>query len=290
MAYGRVPLALQVLRSLFVVSGSALVGWDGDVIMRTNSADSPEGEARNGDPALLLDSLRVCKAGAEDRMSECSGDAAGDDTAHVQVHHRHVLPPELPDFASVICPFLSTLLKEKVLPVKSSYTKQELRSVTMRAGGLDKAELLGHIESNFLNNPSGVLDLFNMEGAVNEHIFSTGINDCKTDYKHCTTLNGTQSCPGATTKPCHLPNEQIFERFFRRADADRDGSLSLSEIVGMESFPTVDRNLQFGQGSIEGSFRQLILVFGQGGHITKSALERVLLDRLFPEYYKFPAK
>eukprot|EP00971_Amphidinium_carterae_P330584 6463697-Amphidinium_carterae.1 len=58
------------------------------------------------------------------------------------------------DHRSIICPFLSTLINEGVLPRKDLYTRDELQEITIQAG-LSEDVTIGHVDSNFAHNPSG---------------------------------------------------------------------------------------------------------------------------------------
>merc|ERR1712039_588142 len=98
------------------------------------------------------------------------------------------------DHTRIICPFLDALVNEGKMAVKTSYHRDELRDVTI-AAGLDPATTEKHIQSNFKDIPSGLIDIFDMEGLPNEHWTSTGINDCTTHVSNCRThRDGHKAC------------------------------------------------------------------------------------------------
>jgi len=209
------------------------------------------------------------------------------------------------DTTKIICPFLATLVNEGALPVRDSYTKFELEGTTVQAG-IPEMNVEEHVHGgNFLNNPSGVQNIFNMEGAVNEHVTSTGIHDCKTDYSKCpeSTLHnpiGKELCPGAETEDCELPNEDIFEKFWDHTDANDDKFIDLEEMLNdAEEFDVIDRNDVTGRGTITGGFQSLIRLLGvddDGMHqeangntkMDKPTMQRINIDRRFPEHYTYP--
>eukprot|EP00403_Amphidinium_massartii_P015669 CAMPEP_0178418252 /NCGR_PEP_ID=MMETSP0689_2-20121128/24992_1 /TAXON_ID=160604 /ORGANISM="Amphidinium massartii, Strain CS-259" /LENGTH=389 /DNA_ID=CAMNT_0020039639 /DNA_START=48 /DNA_END=1217 /DNA_ORIENTATION=+ len=201
--------------------------------------------------------------------------------------------PATPDIKKIICPFLSTLVNQGILPVKSSYTREELQQITIEAG-LDEETTIGHVEGNFMHNPSGEQDIFNMEGAANEHITSTGVHDCATFFYDCKEdSNGVGTCTN-TTLECQLPNEGRFESFFSKADVDpADDYLTSKELSTFaEGYPDIiDGNPLRVGGSINGSHQAILAIFGEpkGEGITKANLKRIFIDRQFPDGYTFPA-
>mmetsp|Transcript_1924 Transcript_1924/g.4913 ORF Transcript_1924/g.4913 Transcript_1924/m.4913 type:complete len:294 (-) Transcript_1924:92-973(-) len=195
------------------------------------------------------------------------------------------------DHRSIICPFLSTLINEGVLPRKDLYTRDELQEITIQAG-LSEDVTIGHVDSNFAHNPSGVQDIFNMEGAANEHITSTGVHDCATFYYDCSEdSEGVGTCHN-TTLSCELPNANRFEAFFAKADSNSDLVLTSAELTAFSAgYPDIiDANpLQVG-GSINGSHQAILMIFGSplGESISKENLKRLFIDRQFPSDYTFP--
>jgi len=199
---------------------------------------------------------------------------------------------QIPDHRRIICPFLSTLINEGSLPVKPSYTREELQEVTIQAG-LSEEITIGHVEGNFMHNPAGVQDIFNMEGAANEHITSTGVHDCPTFYYDCKEdSSGVGTCTN-TTLECKLPNKDRFESFFSAADANSDLHLTREELTTFaQGYPDiVDGNPLRVGGSIEGSHQAILEIFGEprGERISKESLRRIFIDRRFPGGYTFPS-
>jgi len=209
------------------------------------------------------------------------------------------------DTTKIICPYLATLVNEGALPVREEYSKQELEMITVQSG-VPEGTVAMHVHGgNFFHNPSGVQNIFDMEGAVNEHITSTGIHDCKTDYSRCPESTkwdpeGTEKCPGAVTEDCVLPNVDIFERFFDHTDANDDGFIDNDEMKDdANNFPVVDENRVTGLGSIEGGFNAFINLLGvdnDGNHqiafgnskMDRETMRRGMISRKFPEWYTFP--
>lgn len=208
--------------------------------------------------------------------------------------------PSLANSKRIICPFLSTLVNEGVLPVQAEYSNQSLFDISVRAG-LPPSQVMAHVSSNFENQPTGKQDLFNMEGAPNEHVRSTGINDCKTTFTNCVIDQIPQSCEATKTATCIVPNEEVFNAFFEAADKNRDGILTREELTQVSDIavegklpPIVDRN-PIGGGTLKESHLLLFEVFGNPQEptakrsITKIAFRTVAIDRKFPTYFKFPA-
>jgi len=213
---------------------------------------------------------------------------------------------QVADTKDVICPFLATLVNEGALSVRNSYSKLELETITVQAG-VPAGTVMGHVHGgNFFWNPSGVQNIFDMEGAVNEHKTSTGIHDCETDYSKCPLSTrhdpeGTEKCPGAVTVDCTLPNVGIFDRFWDHTDANDDGFIDLTEMMGdANGFGVIDVNEKTGRGTITGSFQDIIRLMGVDGnndHSTGSmdndrmdelTMRRVMIDRRFPAHYSYP--
>merc|ERR1719373_1214520 len=133
----------------------------------------------------------------------------------------------------IICPFLSTMVNEGALPVRQSYTRDELQAATELVG-LDPAIGDAHIQGNFVNDPDGVQDLFNLEGVSNEHVTSTGIHYCSTEYTGCSgneTPQGERECRARTRRDCRMPdNTGLFDEFVKANDRDGDGFITLAEL------------------------------------------------------------
>lgn len=197
--------------------------------------------------------------------------------------------PALENFKLIICPFLSTLVHEEVLPIKTVYNKELLMEVIMQAGlSEDAAE--EHIEDNFAFNPSGSQDIFNMEGAANEHKTSTGINDCSTAFGSCEQSGGQLLCSNFTSRTeCAVPDGSKFDSVFDQLDTNSDGNLDRSELfANADLLPIGDANA-FGVGSIPGSFGLIMQVFGETiDRISKDRLRTVFIDRKFPAGFFIP--
>merc|ERR1711920_1189327 len=136
------------------------------------------------------------------------------------------------DYKRIICPFLSTLVNEGIVPVKTSYHRDELRDYTIDAG-IDPVTAEAHIWSNFKDIPSGEIDIFDMEGLPNEHHTSTGINDCNTFVHTCITHDaGHRECSTETqNKMCGVPSQVHFDSFFQIADVNPDNVLTSAELA-----------------------------------------------------------
>merc|ERR1712107_821221 len=97
--------------------------------------------------------------------------------------------------------------------------------------GLDPLIAREHVAGNFANievfnkNGEQVMDIFDMEGNPNEHIFSTGIHDCATEYTECKhPREGMKTCKSETVhkaprcsptaKAKDFPNVDNFKRFW----------------------------------------------------------------------------
>jgi len=144
----------------------------------------------------------------------------------------------------IICPFLSTLVNEGVLPLQQAYSRQLLEEVTIEAG-LDPEAAEEHVAENFANRGNGEdigeEDLFNLEGAQNEHQQSTGINDCTTEFVEC--VDKTNSFDiGTVNRPfercvfvksqCQLPRRDIWNEFVDVVDSGstKDGYFTVDEL------------------------------------------------------------
>jgi len=144
----------------------------------------------------------------------------------------------------IICPFLSTLVNEGVLPLQQAYSRQLLEEVTIEAG-LDPDAAAEHVDENFANRGNGEdigeEDLFNLEGAQNEHQQSTGINDCTTEFVECVDKTnsfdiGTVERPFErcvfTLSDCQLPRRDIWNEFVDVVDSGytKDGYFTVDEL------------------------------------------------------------
>ena len=111
----------------------------------------------------------------------------------------------------IICPFLSTLVNEGALPIKQTYTREELEEATLDAG-LGRSIADAHVEGNFLNDPDGIQDLWNLEGVTNEHVTSMGINDCRTAFTSCSEDEEPpwQECDFESARNCEHPNPDVY--------------------------------------------------------------------------------
>jgi hypothetical protein len=133
------------------------------------------------------------------------------------------------------------MIQDGFLPVKDSYTREELQSLTETAG-LPSSVAQLHTASNFKDIPSGIIDIFNMEGLPNEHKTSTGIHDCATLYHDCKHSNGIYTCESEVDivgfKSCQaaLPNSVKFEDFWSVADANSDNILTRAELEAGDEF------------------------------------------------------
>merc|ERR1711879_991212 len=150
--------------------------------------------------------------------------------------------PEPVDVSSVICPFLATMIKQGALPVRDIYRQEELSNVTVMAG-LDPTSVMGHVnDGNFRDVPTMMMDLFDMEGNVNEHQSSTGILDCQTTYPEegngtCVfdAVTGNNKCP-TPNKNCRTEDvvRAKFDAFFKAADNNTDGKITGEELDAVE--------------------------------------------------------
>merc|ERR1719373_530008 len=132
----------------------------------------------------------------------------------------------------IICPFLSTMVNEGALPVRQSYTRDELQAATELAG-LDPDIAQDHSNGNFVNDPDMVQDIFNLEGVSNEHVTSTGIHDCGTEFSRCSgneTPQGERECRARTNRDCRMPSGALFEQFALANDRNDDGFITLGEL------------------------------------------------------------
>jgi len=216
----------------------------------------------------------------------------------------------------IICPYLGTLVNERALTVESRYSRDRLRHFTILSG-LPAAVADGHMAGNFLYTPfrgnTQVQDLFNLEGAPNEHQSSTGINDCQTTgmteacvptTKLTTLTNGSEVshlilvCSGNTTtiKDCGIPSLSKFAEVFDILDTNMDGFIEESEfepdvIDGHRASGKLmvrDENF-FGEATISAAFGATLLVFGEEPNfISKRSLFAVFIKREFPAQFRWP--
>jgi len=69
-----------------------------------------------------------------------------------------------------------------------------------------------------------------------EHVSSTGINDCETDFSDCFQTNRRQqgrfgfACFAKSNRTCSLPRADIFETFWEVSDVNKDGRLTEAEL------------------------------------------------------------
>eukprot|EP00929_Paragymnodinium_shiwhaense_P034336 TRINITY_DN18705_c0_g1_i1.p1 TRINITY_DN18705_c0_g1~~TRINITY_DN18705_c0_g1_i1.p1 ORF type:complete len:457 (-),score=79.04 TRINITY_DN18705_c0_g1_i1:108-1478(-) len=203
--------------------------------------------------------------------------------------------PHKKNFRLIICPFLSTLIHEEAMEVKASYTREELEDIT-EAAGLPFSFVEAHATANFINNPSHVQDIFNMEGASNEHVTSTGVHDCNTCFSNCYTQTDARDiCETHTDTPlCELPNGKIFFNFVDNVDYDKDGFLTVDELkdaLDSKRVPFNDAN-PVGHSTILGSHCAIFTLFHSTRFDTISVhdLHTVFILRRFPSGYYFGRK
>eukprot|EP00929_Paragymnodinium_shiwhaense_P062002 TRINITY_DN30959_c0_g1_i1.p1 TRINITY_DN30959_c0_g1~~TRINITY_DN30959_c0_g1_i1.p1 ORF type:complete len:386 (-),score=42.85 TRINITY_DN30959_c0_g1_i1:295-1323(-) len=186
----------------------------------------------------------------------------------------------------ITCPYLSTLVNEGELPLRDEYTRDELQDI-MIASGMRLEDVRRASAANFDNNPTNKQDIFNMEGAQNEHATSTGISDCATAFRHCKMVYGFPVCKTETPNPnCGLPNTDAFNNFVSSIDVNQDDFITPQEMQDAEdngAYPVIDTN-PFGKGTIFGATSALLSLFGQHDEsgIWVSDLRRVMIDRRFP--------
>merc|ERR1712232_1352954 len=170
---------------------------------------------------------------------------------------------------------------------------EELESITLRAG-MDPLRVAAHINGNFANYPAlasiefgalRLIDVYNMEGAVNEHVTSTGLNDCETVYWNCHDEHGVKTCNSQliipskdhdtarfsrNIKDCNLHNgerDKTFDGLWRKFLGAQttykvNGKrwvthLGLESAEAQNEFPVNDFN-GIGGGTISGAFGFLI--------------------------------
>eukprot|EP00929_Paragymnodinium_shiwhaense_P028923 TRINITY_DN1668_c0_g1_i2.p1 TRINITY_DN1668_c0_g1~~TRINITY_DN1668_c0_g1_i2.p1 ORF type:complete len:411 (-),score=40.85 TRINITY_DN1668_c0_g1_i2:359-1591(-) len=193
--------------------------------------------------------------------------------------------PSKGNVKKIICPYLSSAVEEGFLEVQNEYTLHELELAVLR-GGIHPEDTAKVIGANFVNNPSGKMDIFNMEGAQNEHVSSTGITDCFSLFRNCTTKNGVGSCESETPNPdCSSSSTSVFDELVAVVDLNKDGIISLGELVTAErnkQFPVLDHN-PLGLGTTYLSIFSVVRLFGKedGSGITVSDFRKVMIDRKF---------
>lgn len=216
----------------------------------------------------------------------------------------------------VICPFLAALVSEGVIydQKKEIFHEDELFALAV-GGGLSNESAAAEMVENFVNIPTRQVNIYDMEGNINEHRTSTGINDCATCFptgegkgkraRACVndSVTGAPKCP-TPDKTClqyDAYKRAKFEQFWSVADANKDCILSKREACEAEpqyEALTNDANsgIQAGAGtqvlgSICGSYGLLIEVFGETcDGISRRALELVLIDNVFPPHYRYPSE
>jgi len=182
---------------------------------------------RRGDQPHRIRNAAGGKGGKGGKGGANSGKGNNDisRTAFVQASIRNI------NF--IICPFLSTMVNEGALPVSQSYTRDQLQAATELAG-LDPDIAEAHSDGNFVNDPDEVQDIFNLEGVSNEHVTSTGIHDCGTQFSGCSgndTPQGQRECQARTRRNCRHPaGAALFNQFVAANDRDGDGFISLEEL------------------------------------------------------------
>jgi len=194
----------------------------------------------------------------------------------------------VPAAHKIICPFLSTLVNEHVL-VGCTHSKKKLLEVTI-AAGLSRSLAEEHVDSNFRNLPEDFQNICDMEGALNEHQTSTGINDCVTTFTDCSPAHAGKkaSCRTETReKFCGSPMGNTFESFFDKLDTNSDSYLSIGELENATDKIEFNDANPVAEGTIEGSFGLLLNIFGDNGLIHKVNLQRLILERRFPPGYIF---
>eukprot|EP00746_Dinoflagellata_sp_MGD_P163982 gnl/MRDRNA2_/MRDRNA2_92350_c0_seq1.p1 gnl/MRDRNA2_/MRDRNA2_92350_c0~~gnl/MRDRNA2_/MRDRNA2_92350_c0_seq1.p1 ORF type:complete len:516 (-),score=82.12 gnl/MRDRNA2_/MRDRNA2_92350_c0_seq1:351-1838(-) len=196
------------------------------------------------------------------------------------------------DASKITCPFLRTFVATGNLPVKASYTKEELMELTINAGQgrLSRKDARAHVKSNFKNIPSGKIDIFCMEGSPPEHKRSTGYSDCDTKFFKCRRdENKTQMCR-TLTEDCRKPNKVEAEHFFAMVDANSDGWMTVEELAGVDERVDFNDANPTGEGTIEDSHIVLINVFGElefRDRISKGSFMLVAVESKFPPHYTF---
>eukprot|EP00929_Paragymnodinium_shiwhaense_P010986 TRINITY_DN11613_c0_g2_i1.p1 TRINITY_DN11613_c0_g2~~TRINITY_DN11613_c0_g2_i1.p1 ORF type:complete len:517 (+),score=52.16 TRINITY_DN11613_c0_g2_i1:211-1551(+) len=176
-------------------------------------------------------------------------------------------------------------MEEGFLPAKNDYTRAELRLNVIR-GGVSEEDADRIIAANFDHNPSGKQDIFNMEGAQNEHATSTGITDCFSTFTRCREANGVPVCVSATPDPnCGNPSMKRFDEFVAAVDTNNDNFITPEELASAEKngqFPIIDHN-PHGLGSLYVSIFVTIKLFGEedGSGIKVQDFKRIMVDRTF---------
>lgn len=202
-------------------------------------------------------------------------------------------------YTAIICPFLSTLIHERAIPIQDSYEREELMAVALNAG-LSQEETTLHIHAQFRNIRSNKIDIFALEGLPDEHYSSSGINDCETDYTHwdeCpvgqpgTSTQGVRVCQSiACDRPTN--DEVIHNTFWEHFDAEKSGYLTEKNLKakaeGWASFSN-DINRDPGvEGYIEDAYTFLMHVFKDGGSfLTRQEFNRLVMERQYTVGYTF---
>jgi len=190
------------------------------------------------------------------------------------------------DHLKIICPFISSMVNDRHLdvPFGARPTEAELTQLTINAG-LNTKETHAHVEGNFKKIPfdaDGVkrMDIYHMEGAKNEHLTSTGINDCDTVYH-------ADGAP--TTVQCPVPNEAFFDAFWKVAALDGDSqSMSYADLAGGADyglFADLDPSFPANEagGTIEGAFGFLLdIAKDLPCGMSKASMRRINIERHMP--------
>jgi len=194
----------------------------------------------------------------------------------------------------IICPFLGTLVNEGHLAPQEEYTEEEMTQVSIKAG-FYRIVAKAHSRANFKVLGSDKIDIFNMEGLPNEHLSSTGITDCHTDFFSCGGPFSSGPCKSNTPdKNCGVPNLAKFETFWTLADTNKDGKVNAAELravtKGRKGFigTPVDSNPR-AKLTMKSAYGLFFALFGEkDNEIAKERARRVLIDRRLPEGHKYP--
>lgn len=194
----------------------------------------PTNRRRQAVPLLLRPTHR--RRSAKPNVMECGMRGADGGTVRCSPGETPFVEADIEFTNFIICPFLSTMVNEGALPVKQNYTRDELQDLTLLAG-LDEETAQAHTDGNFINNPTGIQDLWNMEGATNEHVTSTGINDCVTNITNCRGLFSNppvdhphEICEVWSARECVMPDRDRFVDLWDAVDRDGDGFWTAKEL------------------------------------------------------------
>jgi len=187
-----------------------------------------------------------------------------------------------------------------VLP---KYTEEQLMCATEASGLPVDDDFRAHMQGNFGNfnaDADGIkrMDIFNMEGQMNEHLTSTGITDCvstfsgRADNSQCPLIRRQRVCP-TPDKNCGVPSRRKLDEFWDTFDvgATRDGFMSVEELTAKRdffnnNFRQFERNEGAG-GQIHGAHIFLMQTFADGRRMSKEDFIRVSIERLAPTSFNF---